>query len=292
MIEAYAQDFEAEIAFERYVLERAVPLIEATGPSSTSATIYLDGRPTNIEVGLMTATIGRSLAQAIAELNLRPLLFGAAWKILDVLFEKATASAQSSWHQTIATRVQAVSNGGVKVEPLARDHALWACLCGSYSRLVEYRHSVVHRRLSVGADGSFSVKGLPSFSSTEQVAFCRAVQRAAASVISGTLTTRDRNALGAELDKISTLTGTAPGGFVAAQHPIPHIRVLVTSTTIVDMSSLRAKVASMFPHNREVDVVFEITDDPGLRFSCHLEEAPDLRFALGPSTQFSWLIRS
>jgi hypothetical protein len=294
MVAPFAAAFEAQIAFERYVIERAVPLVEAG--QTRRDTLYLDGRPTIVEIGI-TTTLGLSLPQAVDELNLRPLMFGAAWKILDVLFEQAMAYAKPPKKPvSIADRVNAVRNGSVKAGPLASDIDLWTRICAVYTLGVEYRHSLIHRLVTVASNGAFvgtDAKGnaLPSFGREEQIAFCRATQRAATSVISGTLTPRNRNALGAELDKLSTLTGIAPGGFTEAEQPIPEVTIPVTSTTTVDMSQVRAIVAAKMPKNREVNVYFDVTDIPGLRFFCHLEEAPDVRIALGPTINFSWLTR-
>ncbi|MBD9382807.1 hypothetical protein IB258_16265 [Achromobacter sp. ACM02] len=79
------QDFEEGTTFELYVLEKLHPAIEQD-----------DGACIDLRGGATTATVNLTLsdnlcASAVNQLidELAPLLFGAAWKILDLLLEFA-----------------------------------------------------------------------------------------------------------------------------------------------------------------------------------------------------------
>lgn len=80
MTEPYAQDYSEDIAFEAFVLEKCVPLLDTT----QSATAELDVANDKLVVNLMVSeTIGRTVSQAMESMGVRPLLFGSAWKCLD-----------------------------------------------------------------------------------------------------------------------------------------------------------------------------------------------------------------
>jgi hypothetical protein len=236
----------------------------------------------------------------VEELGLRPLVFGAAWKILDILVEHAMSHAGMNPHGkrlAIESKVKAMATGSISIEPIASDAEIWNRTCAAYVRTEQYRHSIVHRRVSIQTDGSFAGvdragNTLQALSALEQTAFCKAVQRIAASVISGALTPRGIQALGADLDKLSRLTGIPAGGYIEAQHPIPRFIIPVSAEPEIDMTSVKQKVATMVPGRSSIDVVFQVSDHPGLQFFCHLEEAPDIKLIINPATELPWLIRA
>jgi hypothetical protein len=156
MTEPFATDFETDIEFERYVLDRAMPLVEQTGPTSITGIIYLDDRPSTRNIELRGVSLGLSTAQVVDNLALRPLMFGAAWKILDILIEHALTNvtgAKKSYK--ICEKVGKVSAGVVSVQPLARDPDLCARVGCAYVSAEQYRHSIVHRRVTTGPNGEF-----------------------------------------------------------------------------------------------------------------------------------------
>jgi hypothetical protein len=85
-------EFDAATAFERFILDRATPLLRPSGTRS-EITLAQDGTP-----GLRAAA-GTAVARAsvdsssgpasgtLAVGDVYPLLFGAAWKVLDQLVE-------------------------------------------------------------------------------------------------------------------------------------------------------------------------------------------------------------
>ncbi len=82
-------EFEEATAFERWALEGLVPL-----PSSRPHTAVKDMEKNEVRVMGASAVV-RVYAGGAREvhLDLRPLAFGAAWKVLDLLVELALSQA-------------------------------------------------------------------------------------------------------------------------------------------------------------------------------------------------------
>jgi hypothetical protein len=79
-------DFEDSSAFERFALGSVYPLMGSSGGS-----VFLDLRttPVNLTFELTSLVNGRDEARNELIQDLRPLLFGAAWNIIDLLLELA-----------------------------------------------------------------------------------------------------------------------------------------------------------------------------------------------------------
>src|ERR671916_101949 len=83
----------AETAFERLALEEVYPLIPRVEASST---IDTRGERESLSVTPAPATIIVSVVDGTRPADLRvlqPLCFGAAWKTLDLIFEKTTGES-------------------------------------------------------------------------------------------------------------------------------------------------------------------------------------------------------
>ena len=94
---------------------------------------------------------------------------------------------------------------------------MWARLAAAYYSTEEIRHSLVHRRAHVDVNGDFvgvdkSGGPLPSLTPIAQEAFLRMVQRVAMAIDSGSLDTRERAAILAELDELASHTRCLPLG--------------------------------------------------------------------------------
>ena len=91
MSEYYATDFADESAFERYVLQQALPLVpHDAGSGSAVYDVAADQISWNMVVH---DTIGLTVEGAVDQLGIRPLCFGAAWKIADLLLEHALSAS-------------------------------------------------------------------------------------------------------------------------------------------------------------------------------------------------------
>lgn len=295
MIEPFAAAFESDIEFERYVLSKATPLVPPDQGNS-SATLYLDDRPTHITLRAST-TLGRTNAQVLEELGLRPMLFAAAWKILDVLVEHTLWNAMGTTKRyTIEEKIKWISAGGITVRPLTAHPDLLARLGAAYSNAVEYRHSIVHRRVTVGPNGEFSGidkrgNALRTFTADEQAAFCKMVQRVITCVTTGEDTPRPMARLASDLDSLTQLTGFAPMCLKTTQATIPTVTFPVHSSHEINMEHFKKRAYGVFPQSPEIDAVFQVVDRDGLRFGCELEAAPSERLFLDVDSPPPWLQR-
>ena len=287
MLEAYASDFEAKIEFERFAISKAIPLLSEEA-NSTSARISLDDRPAAIALTL-TSTTGQSIGSFLDELGLRPLLFGAAWKILYLLVEFALPVVGGK-RQTIEHRVNAMKLGSVSVTPLSTNSELWSRIRSAYVESVEYRHSIVHRTVGIGADKELIAHSRIANSQSrgltveEQIAFCRLAQRVASSVISGELSNRESRALLAELNRLTLLTGEPATDPLSEAPRVIRVTIPVKSSVKVSMADVERKVLKIFPNAKDVDVIFELEDQQGKTFRCFLEEVRDLEVDFSSAT--------
>jgi hypothetical protein len=162
----------AETAFERLALEEVYPLIPRVEDSST---IDTRGERESVSVTPAPATIIFSLVDGSRPADLRvlqPLCFGAAWKILDLIFEKTTGE------RTIAGKKAKARGLGVPAPaPWGGHQAVWERIEMTYANTVDLRHSLVHRELSFDSQtgeicGTGRSPGLP-MSAAEIESFCR-----------------------------------------------------------------------------------------------------------------------
>jgi hypothetical protein len=296
MIESFAADFAQDCEFERYVLSKATPIVVETG-SARRAEIFLDGRQPAVNIALTPVTTsGRSSEQVIEDLGLRPLLFGAAWKVLDILVEYVLRTTMLQPRFTIKEKVFKASQGGVVFSPLDAHPEILLRVCTAYAKAEQYRHSLIHRRATAAANGDFigvDANGQPlrPLSVLEQSAFCRMVQWVVGSVLAGDLPHRKLQRIGAEVETLGSLTILPNLGYMKAQQEIPAVTVHVASTDVVDMTVVKSEVYGIFSSESEVDVTFRVDDLADLRFFCELERAPDERLAFSDSTNLSWLLR-
>lgn len=80
--------FDVNTALERDLLLRSLPLIPTQSDGSSSATIDFAADTANVAISVVD-TVGATPSECVDLLAIRPLLVGAAWKILDLLFETA-----------------------------------------------------------------------------------------------------------------------------------------------------------------------------------------------------------
>lgn len=200
------QEFDDSTSLERRMLEWASP---RSRRSKTPTRTDLRGSQ-NISVGLsgvLTSDSGRR--EALEEF--RPLLFGIAWKILDLLLEYAldglAGPKQKKW-LIEAKRGHARSFAGT-LPSVTGTTDIWQRLCLVYDATVEARNALVHRRLEVDANGSFV--NLPASPNTITVVEQEAMQGFALCcsevVLRQSCRTRDELILGWYLNTLANLHG-------------------------------------------------------------------------------------
>jgi hypothetical protein len=254
-------EFTYDTAFERYILDRAAPLL----PRSQGASVIElgEGGSYGVAVGAPAVTVhvqsGDSTGSAGAQLSrddIRPLLFGAALKVLDQLCELALEEAgvlhNAGWRYTIGFKVKEAAGERVApTPPFDGRPDLWSRIMKTYSSTEEIRNSLVHRRLVVEpATGDISGAGTPGqptpapVTADEQSAFCQVAVGAAEAVINITLATRRTDQLAWALDQLTSHHGQSSLGASPVQGVIPRAIVRASPGPANDLTLDFADIAS------------------------------------------------
>lgn len=139
------QDFDDDTALERDTLERALPLVETESTDSWGAVLNMTGKgdPGGITILPESVPSGATAEGCIDLLRLRPLLFGTAWRVLDLLIDGALEAAgvpperkNGGWW--IDTKVKKVQDPAIR--PAAVSAPAWEALTATYAATVELRH--------------------------------------------------------------------------------------------------------------------------------------------------------
>jgi hypothetical protein len=307
-------DFIDDTEFERYALDRATPLlpkspgtsiIELADPNSTSVTVGAGVATATVHVGMSDsagATVG-GLGQVGAEV-IRPLLFGAAWKVLDQLIEFALEQSsvphdRAGRDYTIKLKTREAINGNiVPVAPFVSDPDLWTRVIATYASTEEVRNSLTHRRLVVDPVTG-DISGVPRpgqlappvLTVAQQLAFCRVAVGAAGAIISGTLTTRLANQLKWTLDQLAFLHRQPAFGTAQAQGVIPLViyrptpgpsgDLTVDFTDIVERARAAVMAVSYY------DLELHLPD--GRVLAAPLEDAPQGNVTFAIANPPGWL---
>jgi hypothetical protein len=292
-------DFEDATAFERYALDSASNLVPAVG----TASVDLRGTSRTFASGFNDDLTLGGRQQLLADL--RPLLFGAAWKVLDLLVELALRGAgeqpdrQHGTEWTIERKkALAFQHSGV-CPPLSSEATLWKALCDLYVSTLETRHSLVHRWIRVDP-GSGDITGtdrngasFPTFTAEHQEAFIQVARAAAASVISGSLSPRQRDTLLWQLARLQGHHGhQALGGVEPGLVPRLIADVQRQGTDwIMDVPSLLQQARAAFSQAEQFDVELHVPDGSDIVYEGELETAPQRPQVIDPASPPPWLKR-
>jgi hypothetical protein len=234
-------EFTDDTAFERYLLDRGTPLLPTS--QGTSVIELGEAGTVGVAVGVSPAVVrvsagdsSRSPGDQLSADDIRPLLFGAAWKVLDLLCELALEQAGIAHQGTrylISFKVEKATNGTVMPVSLFHGHPdLWARIMGIYGATEELRNSLMHRRLIVDpVTGEMSGVGKPGHTAptpvnaSEQLAFCKVAEGAAEAVINGTLPGRRGGQLAWALDQLTAHHGQSPFGASPMYGLVPQVIV-------------------------------------------------------------------
>lgn len=202
-------DFSSATAFERLLLDRLFPLFHDAPRDEIDLGTLGQDEQVVIKTSLVVSLFGQ---QSTADRKaLLPLLFGAAWKILDLLIELGLshASMQPKRHQwTIAEKVDHARSHATDACLLGTDPPVWQALERLYANTAEHRHCLVHRTLIVQREPSrisgrsASGDSLKPLTAAELEAIVACVQLAAITVLAGGATTRDSLHLKYALDQL------------------------------------------------------------------------------------------
>lgn len=234
MPEPYAMDFLDDVGLELLIIGKCAPLVDTS--QSASAVYDAVNNQMNVSVNI-SETLGMTLPQAVDKLGIRPLAFGSAWKCLDILMEYALdadgLAPAKGRRWTISEKVSFARAQRGRARPLSQSPEIWERLTLVYAAFEEARHSLIHRRATTDATGALvgtatSGASLPVVSVAEQEALLRIVQLVAEAIARGSIGTRDRGALLAELDELSAWSGRPATGVVSVRQQPTLIEVAVT----------------------------------------------------------------
>ncbi len=301
-------EFADDTAFERYVLDRATPLLPRPHGTSVielgeagSVGVSVGAAAVRVRVGMGDST-GSSADQLTAD-DIRPLLFGAAWKVLDQMCELALEEAHmphnAGWRYTIAFKVTQAANGTVPPTP-PFDHRpdLWSAVMSTYASTEELRNSLAHRRLVVDtATGNISGVAAPGQLSPapvtmdEQSALCQVAVGVAESVINRALPTRRADQLAWALDRLSSQHGQPPFGASPVQGIVPRIVVQASpgpsNDLTLDFADIDTRARTAVQGVSHYDIEIRLPD--GRALTGPLEEATPGQATFPLADPPSWL---
>lgn len=282
-------DFEDETAWERTVLALAIPVMPLTASGAS-----VDLRTRGISIGV-TSIVGGETSEALRN-SLLPLLFGAAWKILDLALELAFARArlvpQNGRRWTIAAKSQHAAAHRGSLPGLSSTTDAWNALGSLYTQTREIRHALVHRRVQVDP----STRDLTGFDSNgvallplsydEQMAFCRLAQRVGQAITEGVLRPRIEADLRKQLADLQRHHGVAILSNASNSPPVRVIDDLPASGQI-DVPYLLGEARERFPGAQYVDLELQLTD--GRSLVGELESAPQGVVTVDSTAPPDWL---
>ena len=225
-----------DTAFERLVLDRAFPLMPSSGGATSvvdlgtsgSISVAVTPQPAVASVSVSSSDSSRSPAGQLSVDTVRPLIFGAAWKVLDQIVELALEQTGVSHDRgndyTIKLKTQSAAVGRVRaLPPLDRYTAVWERIMLLFAATAELRNSLAHRQLAVDpSSGAISATPRPGqppatpVTADEQAAFCQLATGTVNAVIAGTISNRQLAQLRWNLDRL--------GATMASQRSATHRR--------------------------------------------------------------------
>jgi hypothetical protein len=291
------EDFDEATLFERLTLDRVHPVV---GDESTDE---IDLRSPDQQGGVivhmrMHCSISADAVNSLA-LALNPLLFGAAWKILDLFVELAlnlSGAKPKRRNWTIDEKVTAAQSGQGLSSLLTDDVALWRAVLSAYAATHQHRHCVVHRTAQFSSQpvqlAGMNKSGAPlrPMTKNELDAFLVIAQAVADAVIAGGLEDRNADYLRFELDQLREHTGLSDLGGKRRSKPVM-VRMVLTPVGgelyELDFEAAYSRAAKARPHSH-YDVWIDYPDDSGRTLFARMEDVPleRVRFRLESLPEF------
>jgi hypothetical protein len=254
---------------------------------------------TTIRLGVADS-LGATPEACIDLLQLRPLLFGTAWKVLDLLLDAALAAAgelstQKDGRWSVEAKEKKAT--GFTAQPQAISTAAWQALMATYAATVQLRHSLVHRAVFTDPAGALvghdkqgaQLRPVPP---DEQEAFVRAVLRAAQLVLAPTPEERVEADLVRHLGLLRAVHHVALPS-IALSGALPEITAIVDGDAaqpgryVLDVPALRSQ--SPWPDAPWADLIVQLRNRPGQELRGRLEHAPDEVVSIDPAAPPGWL---
>jgi hypothetical protein len=281
-------DFRDSTAFERLALEQAAGLLPTTPPGRRGGAVDLRQNKTFVSVGAIEVGGGAEAVERL-HLSLRPLMFGAAWKVLDLMIELALGPPRGSRWSIEEKRNHALARTVPHLSPFENSDPCWPAAFDIYAHTVELRHGLTHRAVDVSSARDLTVVdrngATHTLTADEQLSFCRAAQRLTEGILAGSISNRDYDDLCWQLRSLPGLLRTVlPSGrdFSAVFEVIADLPV-VDSWVKVDVPALIERVKRSFTQARTIDLVGYLPNHQDHPLVGPLDNAPQeiVRFPLG-----------
>lgn len=289
------QEFEDATTFELYLLENLYPAI---GQQDST---YIDLRKNS--VASVNISITESLcADAVDSLKekLAPLLFGAAWKVLDLLLELALNRAdirpiRHDW--TIAEKQQHALSTRSIPSVLMCSQEVWAALLRVYAGTVEHRNCLVHRTANVNAtSGTLECVGknnrpLKPLTRAEQVSLAKISGLVARAVVAARIGQRTEEHLKYYLDLLHEHSGLPKFGANEALEPV-EIKLSLAQEDgafFLDMDGVVERARKTFPTIIHFNLMIDVPGDSCRHLVAQAEDCPPGKTPVDLNAPPSWL---
>jgi len=304
-------DLVDDTAFERLVLDRVFPLMPSSGGAASvvdlgtsgSISVAVTPQPAVASVSVSSSDSSGSPAGQLSVDTVRPLIFGAAWKVLDQIVELALEQAGVSHDRgndyTIKKKTQSASVGGVgALPPLDMHTAVWDRIMLLFAATAELRNSLAHRHLVVDpGSGAISATPRPGqppatpVTADEQAAFCQLATGTVNAVIAASIPDRQLAQLRWNLDRLGAHHGQPAFGDSSATGLIPRVivrpAVSRAGELVLDFAAIRADAATAAGGVSHYDLEIHLPD--GRILACGLEDAPGTTAVISISAPLTWL---
>ncbi|WP_040700135.1 hypothetical protein [Nocardia vinacea] len=302
-------EFEDETAYERYVLEHTASffpkvdgrsIIELGDGGTTSANVHVP--PARVRVLVNDGTQSYDGSDGVDLRVVRAMIFGAAWKVLDLLVELSLNQGPAAKNRyRIEFKTQQATDGNVSpLAPLSTMPDVWNRVMMSYVATTALRHSLVHRCLEVDrTTGTMTATSDPRdppalpMTADEQVAFCRIADGVAQAVITGKLAPRQEDSVRWLLDQLVAHHGKDLYGVTAKDGLVPEVIIRptlgATNDVTIDFASVRQRALHAVGGVSYYDLRIHLPN--GWILATPLEDAPDGRLTFSIDQLPAWLRR-
>ena len=239
-----------DVALERTILDAALEARHVSEPGT------IDLRGSTVIVGMLAVSSlsGQALDDFVQKIMM-PILFGSAWKIVDIVVERSWQAVGGPPRPTIAAKCSYAQRAAITdlAALLGNDADLAGRIASLYRETLELRHAITHRRTIVGPHGEVSGASGLALLPNELDAFCRLALRVVDCIASG-LTDRLRSEIAWWLNLLQRVHGLGP--LPDAYAPRPADIVLVNAWSeghdwFVDTERAHARARSInsgFPY--------------------------------------------
>jgi hypothetical protein len=219
-------------------------------------------------------------------------MFGAAWKILDLVLDFTIQSSPRIMDKLKLARA------ATPPQPFDHEKRLWGALVTTYEATIELRHGLIHRQAKVTPSRELRARNKhtnkeDSMSADQQLAFCRLAQRVVSCVLAASATPRDLFDISNQLRHLSSFSRhtTIIGRDVTEIYEIVDQLSVDDEMVRVDVPTLIADANQRFSDPVYIDLVGYVDDESTTVLTGALETAERRVYEFRLTDPPSWLHR-